>query len=152
MLRVKNKTKQNKNEDESLTNYSIPYTRNSSQPLCQTPCVVLQHFSMSVEGYLPQDERFATRVVHSGLDETEVPHGAVVPPITLSSTYCMKPGGKWDVSSTGQNAGRRCTPSRNYVEMAACFTIRLFFRICCLFPSGYFSRQHEKFKNEWVEK
>ena len=53
---------------------------------------------MSVEGYLPQDEHFDTRVVHSGLNEMTVPDGAIVPPISLSSTYKMKPGGEWDVS------------------------------------------------------
>jgi len=51
--------------------------------------------SLSVDGYLTQDPGFATRVVHCGLDQQELPHGAIVPPITISSTYKMKPGGKW---------------------------------------------------------
>ncbi|XP_043236722.1 cystathionine gamma-lyase-like [Amphibalanus amphitrite] len=69
---------------------------------------------MSVEGYLPQDEHFATRVVHSGLDETCIPHGAIVPPITLSSTYRMKPGGEWDEFVYS----RLGSPSRLIIEKA----------------------------------
>lgn len=62
-------------------------------------CRIADHYRACdvTEGFLPQSDTFATRAVHSGV-EKELPHGAVVPAITISSTYKMSPDGKMGVS------------------------------------------------------
>ena len=51
------------------------------------PTIVSSLNEEDVNGYLPQDEHFSTRALHSGYTPSENDYMAVVPPIVLATTY-----------------------------------------------------------------
>ena len=43
-----------------------------------------------MSGFQPKDQRFASKTIHSGQDPKKWKSMAVIPPITLSSTFCVE--------------------------------------------------------------
>ncbi|XP_069674489.1 cystathionine gamma-lyase-like isoform X2 [Periplaneta americana] len=67
---------------------------------------------MSVEGFLQQEPGFATKAIHVGQEPEQWNSYAVVPPITLASTFKQIAPNK----HKGYDYGRSCNPSRNVLE------------------------------------
>lgn len=53
---------------------------------------------MSESGCLPPFEKFGSVAIHAGQDPDQWPHGAVVPPISMASTFKQDGPGQHRVS------------------------------------------------------
>ncbi|KAF4521417.1 hypothetical protein B566_EDAN010574 [Ephemera danica] len=68
--------------------------------------------NMSENGFLPQDPGFATRAIHEGQEPSQWNSRAVIPPITLATTF-QQDG---PAQHRGFEYGRSGNPSRNVLE------------------------------------
>lgn len=70
------------------------------------------------EGYLKNDPTFATRAIHEGNEPEQWRHLAVVPPITLATTYKQDAPGKFRVRTADAHLWKE---GKSGIELA-CFS------------------------------
>ncbi|KAJ9580196.1 hypothetical protein L9F63_004139 [Diploptera punctata] len=105
-------------------------TINSFNDIKKHLCKLTQYKKMSEEGFLPQDPEFASKAIHVGQDPNRWNSAAVVPPITLSTTFKYDELGK----HRGYYYGRSGNPSRDVLQECLASLDNAKYGIC--FSSG----------------